>query len=238
MEIERINDDTVKFFVSYLDIEERGFHREEIWYNREKSEQLFWEMMEEVNDYEDFEIEGPLWIQVQAHGKGLEFTVTRARISSNDIGGFDELGDVTSSINDKRIKSSEDSDVEEFVNNKFPEPLKASLDDSVSRATIKNDNFSIIMRFSEFEHIIQLSYSLNEIVDDLNDRLFYYKDAYYLHMEFDQNLFDADAQDDIISMILEYAEEVDISILVLAEYGKIIFENQTFSQIRAHFSND
>ena len=31
MEIERINENTVKFFLSYIDIEERGFTREEVW---------------------------------------------------------------------------------------------------------------------------------------------------------------------------------------------------------------
>ena len=49
MDIERINDHTVKFYISYIDIEERGFDREEIWYNRDRSEELFWEMMDEVH---------------------------------------------------------------------------------------------------------------------------------------------------------------------------------------------
>lgn len=67
MDIERINENTVKFYISYIDIEKRGFSRDEIWFNRDKSEELFWEMMDEINDESDFEVEGPLWIQV--HGK-------------------------------------------------------------------------------------------------------------------------------------------------------------------------
>ena len=47
MEIERINENTVKFYITYVDIEDRGFQREEIWYNRERGEQLFWQMMED-----------------------------------------------------------------------------------------------------------------------------------------------------------------------------------------------
>ena len=38
-------------------------------------------MMDEINDESDFEVEGPLWIQVHAMDKGLEVTVTRAQIS-------------------------------------------------------------------------------------------------------------------------------------------------------------
>ena len=83
MEIERINENTVKFFLSYMDIEERGFTREEVWYNRDKSEELFWEMMDEVNDEAEFEVEGPLWIQVHAMSGGIEVTVTRAQVSED-----------------------------------------------------------------------------------------------------------------------------------------------------------
>src|SRR5690554_2491017 len=84
MKIERINDNTIKFYISYMDIEDRGFNREEIWYNRERSEQLFWQVMEEADHAEeDFEIEGPLWIQVQALEKGLEITVTKAQMSKD-----------------------------------------------------------------------------------------------------------------------------------------------------------
>ncbi len=83
MEIERINDHTVKFYISYVDIEERGFDREEIWYNRERSEELFWEMMDEVHSESDFSLDGPLWIQVQALEKGLEVVVTKAQLSKD-----------------------------------------------------------------------------------------------------------------------------------------------------------
>src|SRR3954466_8963215 len=83
MEIERINENTVKFYISYGDIEERGFDREEIWYNRERSEELFWEMMDEVHDEEEFLVEGPLWIQVQALDKGLEILVTKAQLNKD-----------------------------------------------------------------------------------------------------------------------------------------------------------
>lgn len=83
MEIERINEHTVKFYMSYGDIEDRGFDREEIWYNRERSEELFWEVMDEVHDEEEFAVEGPLWIQVQALDKGLEIIVTKAQLSKD-----------------------------------------------------------------------------------------------------------------------------------------------------------
>src|SRR5690625_7660302 len=40
-------------------------------------------MMDEVNYKEDFTVEGPLWIQVQALEKGLEIIVTKAQVGKN-----------------------------------------------------------------------------------------------------------------------------------------------------------
>ena len=45
MDIERVNEHTLKLFITYRDIEDRGYSREEIWYNRAKGEELFWDMM-------------------------------------------------------------------------------------------------------------------------------------------------------------------------------------------------
>lgn|SRR5699024_999153 len=227
MEIERINENTVKFYISYLDIEDRGFKREEIWYNRERSEQLFWQMMEELNYKEDFTVEGPLWIQVQALEKGLEVIVTRAQVSKN--------GETLDLLTGSDIPNvSDQEELENLLENNFETNDDEDIDEFFDE--VVDENFSIIVRFDEFEDVIQLSHSLNEVVDDISDILYYYKDNYYLYMEFSQELFADDDQEDIISLVFEYAHDSDITSYVLEEYGKVIFENQTFSQVRSFFS--
>ena len=143
MEIERINDHTVKFYISYIDMEERGFDREEIWYNRDRSEELFWEMMDEVHREEDFMVEGPLWIQVQALDKGLEILVTKAQLSK-DGHKFelplpeDKFGDL----------SAEDR-MEDLLQSHFN-----SQDDLDSNY---EDPMDFLLKFQDFEDLISLS---------------------------------------------------------------------------------
>lgn len=36
MRIERINESTIKFYLTYHDIEERGFRQDDLWMNRRK----------------------------------------------------------------------------------------------------------------------------------------------------------------------------------------------------------
>jgi|SRR5690625_230717 len=227
MEIERINENTVKFYISYLDIEDRGFKREEIWYNRERSEQLFWQMMEELNYKEDFSVEGPLWIQVQALEKGLEVIVTRAQVSKN--------GETLDLLTENDMPVSNDETIEDIIERKF---INKKTKEREKNNRQVEENFSMIVHFKDFEDVIQLSHSLNEVVDDITDTLYHYEGKYYLYMEFSQDIFDDDDQEDIISLVLEYAQDANITLHVLEEYGSIIFEDQTFAQVRSYFPAD
>ncbi|GAB3059865.1 adaptor protein MecA [Virgibacillus ainsalahensis] len=221
MEIERINENTIKFYISYIDIEDRGFEREEIWYNRERSEQLFWQMMDEVNYKEDFTVEGPLWIQVQALDKGLEIVVTKAKVSKDgeNLELPTEDGETAEIPVDKKI--------ENILEDKYG---KDENDDGM-----KEENLWIIVSFNDFEDVIQLSHYFNDFTGSSEETLYHYNDAYYLYLEFSDDLLDDNLQENVISQLLEFANDSDITIHLLEEYGKTIFEMDTFAQVRSHF---
>ncbi|GGA74069.1 adaptor protein MecA [Ornithinibacillus halotolerans] len=224
MEIERINENTVKFFISYVDIEDRGFEREEIWYNRERSEQLFWQMMDEVNYQEDFHVDGPLWIQVHALEKGLEIVVTKAQLSKNGDNlefPIDEEGST--------IDIPVDEKVESFLEEKFGNSSDTDED-------FIEENLWIIASFNDFEDVIQLSHHFQDDTGSVEETLYYYNEKYYLYMEFSQETLDEHTQEDIISRVFEFGNDSNITIHVLEEYGKKIFDSNTFADIRKHFS--
>ena len=45
-----------------------------------RGEEFFWSMMDEINEEEDFVVEGPLWIQVHAFEKGVEVTISKSKM--------------------------------------------------------------------------------------------------------------------------------------------------------------
>ncbi|MFD1852117.1 adaptor protein MecA [Oceanobacillus bengalensis] len=219
MDIERINENTVKFYISYLDIENLGFEREEIWYDRERSEQLFWQMMDEVNYKEDFNVDGPLWIQVQALEKGLEVIVTKAKITKNgDLKTQDGMADIPY-----------DEKIENLLEDKFGKHVTHSVDEDMDGA------MWLIVDFDDFEDVIQLSHYFQDDTDSVEVTLYYYKSKYYLYMEFSADLLDDHLQEDLISQVLEFSNDSDMTIHVLEEYGKKIFEYDAFSQVKAYF---
>ncbi|WP_071459155.1 adaptor protein MecA [Bacillus massilinigeriensis] len=223
MEIERINDHTVKFYISYMDIEERGFDRDEIWYNRERSEELFWEMMDEVHHEEEFAVEGPLWIQVQALEKGLEVLVTRAQLTKD--GQKFELP-----VPDEKLKDYPvDERIEELLDQHFnPKP-----DDSEDSAF--EDELDFMLVFPDFEDVLSLA--KRSLPETINTSLYSMDGKYYLYVDFPEEVFvDEDEIDDLLSILLEYGQESAVTIHRLQEYGNSIIEENVFHVLRGYFS--
>ncbi|MGI1804107.1 adaptor protein MecA [Exiguobacterium sp. TDN 0502] len=208
MKIERVNDNTVKFFITYTDIERRGFARDEIWYNRERGEQLFWQMMDEANEKESISFEGPLWIQVQAFEKGLEVTVT---IAKNAVDGEQVDEDELDSLLRSAMSETEDKDTE-----------------------LSQD---VLFETRDFEHIIALSQYANAPVFEELETALYQKDGLYLlHVHFEDDV-NVEEQENVMSLIAEYLHFSEQTIHPVAEYGKQIIASDVFPFIRKHFPN-
>ncbi|AOH53925.1 adaptor protein MecA [Peribacillus muralis] len=222
MEIERINDDTVKFYISYIDIEERGFDREEIWYSRERSEELFWEMMDEVHQEEEFMIEGPLWIQVQALEKGLEVLVTKAQLAKD--GQKLELPLSDDKLKDLNVADKMDTLLDQHFQGK----------DEESGITFEDGMIEFITTFEDFEDVISLS--KRHGLDDWTTKLYVYQNKYYLYIEFSETEIDEEEIDNVLSLLLEYSQESPITVHMLEEYGKIVIENDVFSTVDKYFA--
>jgi len=217
MEIERINDNTVKFYISYVDIEERGFERDEIWYNRERSEELFWEMMDEVHQEEEFTVEGPLWIQVQALDKGLEILVTKAQLSKD--GQKFELP-----VNEDNQKMPVDTRIEEMLDQHFNQEVEE---------IEYEEDLDFLLTFKDFEDVISLAKRGG--LDSIPTKLFSFENKYYLFIEFPEEQFTEDEVDDLLSVLLEYGIETQVTIHRVEEYGKLIIAEDVFKQLRTYF---
>ena len=224
MKIERINDNTIKFYISYMDIEDRGFNREEIWYNRERSEQLFWQVMEEADHAEeDFEIEGPLWIQVQALEKGLEITVTKAQMSKD---GQNLEVPVDQMVSQDQIQDKIESLLEQD-----------HIGDHSNQDDYANEEYKILpnlVSFKDFEDVIRLSHAID--AEFIDHAIYHYKENYFMIYTFDDVHLDDIAQDGLKSTIEEYGTKSKQSIAMILEYGKPIFEEDGLTAMKHLFT--
>ncbi|PKR78348.1 adaptor protein MecA [Halalkalibacillus sediminis] len=234
MEIERINENTLKFYISYADIEDRGFNREDIWYNREKGEQLFWEMMDEVNDQEEFNIDGPLWIQVQALDKGLEIVVTKAQVSKDgkNLEVSDDEEQPFQTNMDQKIESLIDNNLS---NHKQTKNKSRSQSKSKKEKTKQTGDLSLVIQFDDLEDVISLSHTVKDS-RFMVDRLYAHDDIYYLYASFPEGYLSEDEQEDYISQLLEFGEESSFTVHYLMEYGNSIFTDEALKEVRSKFA--
>ncbi len=223
MDIERINENTVKFYISYGDIEERGFDREEIWYNRERSEELFWEMMDEVHQEEEFAVEGPLWIQVQALEKGLEILVTKAQLTKD--GQKFELPIPPEKFSDLPGDGNIVDLLDQHASFQNDEDYLLSGDD---------ESLDFLLVFQDFEDLIMLSKQPG--LENLDAKLYHFEGRYYLYVEFPEDSIEEEEIDDILSILSEYGYETPVTIHRLQEYGKEILSENVFTEISKYFA--
>jgi len=221
MDIERINDNTFKVYISYIDIEERGFSRDEIWFNKDKSGQLFWEMMDEVHEDDHFEeLDGPLWIQVHAMEKGLEVIVTRTELAKDERS---DDGTKNDDIASKLFKNSTSGsigshDFEDFSN------YMDDLDDIPD---------SYLFEFKNFEDVIGLSKKLTP--GDFETSLYHYEEKYYLNMTFDMDAVELEDILNVLSLVSEFGQTTKTTIHVIQEYGKEIIGENVMEELNKYF---
>jgi adapter protein MecA 1/2 len=76
--IERVSSNQFTIFLTFDDLVDRGFNKEEIWYDAISIENLFTDVMHEASSELGFELEGKLYVQVYLmQAQGMHVIVTQ-----------------------------------------------------------------------------------------------------------------------------------------------------------------
>ncbi|WP_332650359.1 adaptor protein MecA [Lysinibacillus sp. 54212] len=216
MDIERINENTLKLFITYSDIEDRGYSREEIWYNRSKGEELFWDVIGEVNTEDYFDLDGPIWIHINASEQGLEVIVTRANMNADHdtemFEGFEDNKEVAAQLREM------ESVIFETLDN----------DSNEEQSPITNARFT----FKDIDELIPLAKRI--VSFGLASSLYKFEGQYYLHVDFTE--FDEQRErKNMLALIKEYLKPSRLTIYRLQEYGDVIMAENAFEMVVEYF---
>ncbi|MEB6611935.1 adaptor protein MecA [Staphylococcus pasteuri] len=236
MRIERVDDTTVKLFITYSDIEARGFSREDLWTNRKRGEEFFWSMIDEINEEEDFVVEGPLWIQVHAFEKGVEVTISKSKneeaMNMADDNHFDQFDD---QVNELLAQTLESEDNVENIFEQRDQQKKAQ-QEQPQRQRKQASMRTVIVKFEDLEQVINYAYHNNQSTVEFEDLLYMIDSQYYYAIHFDENV-DQETINDSYSQLLEFAYPTDKTEVYLNDYGKIIMSHNVTSQMRRYFTD-
>lgn len=236
MRIERVDDTTVKLFITYSDIEARGFSREDLWTNRKRGEEFFWSMMDEINEEEDFVVEGPLWIQVHAFEKGVEVTISKSKnedaMHMSDEDANEQFEEQVNELLANTLEQEES--IEDLFEQRAQQKQaqKAEPKRSKPHARIR----TIIVKFDDLEQVINYAYHNNQATDEFEDLLYMHESNYYYSIHFDDSV-NQETINDSYSQLLEFATPTDRTEVYLNDYAKIIMSHNVTSQVRRYFTD-
>ena len=150
MRILKVNDNTVRIFISFTELEDRNISLGDFFQRSARTEQFFWELITKAKDEVDFHLDQPFWIQATLASED-EFVITV-------------------------IKQEEqiEAEINHIIQTSFGERKKAPA--SRTKSSSPQDWVYV---FADFEDVMSAVHLLPEN-HNLESALYEYEDEYYL----------------------------------------------------------
>lgn len=241
MEMERINENTIRVILGNSDLEERGITVLDLLGNHKQIEGFFYSILEEVDKDHSFTTNDAVTFQVMPNKKGLELLISKGSPENSDSNA-DEFDLNHDDFDDDK------EDVSDFIKKQLRQTEGDSTDNSdfngskTRRQTTLNgfadkqgpDYEEIVLEFDDFEDFISAVDAL-QLGDHVVSDLFAYKAQYYLDLiVYTDELKDISVTD-AIAVAFEYGNRTKVTPEVLSEYGKNLMSQTALEQIRRYF---
>ncbi len=224
MEIEHINEDTIRVRIKNEDLEARGYTFLDLLGNQKQIETFFYSILEEVDIDEEFQESDAVTFQVMPSRNGLELFISKnTDIHENFLSDADfssEYGDSESNQDFSQFESFKKS--------------KKTKEEAADFTQDDSGNHRIVIEFQHFEQLVQLAQIYQ--TESGYSSLYKYNKKYYLDLNFMNDEFSLLTPREETALVLEYGEESQISPDVLIEHGDLIIEDVALETIRHYFN--
>lgn len=237
MEMERINENTIRVVIENEDLEERGITFLDLLGNQKQIESFFYSILEEVDVEEQFQETEAVTFQVLPNRNGIELFISKNMM----IGDEANLPDLSDLLDEEQFgeffKNQLDSGKALIVENNFDNETKE--DETPETAAYVGENLTsdYVVRFNQFEDLIELAKSYQfDFVQSYLYSMAKDKSVYYLHLMFPTDEMTPEQINDDLALILEYATMSTVTPEVLSEYGQLIMERSAIEQTNHYFN--
>ncbi|EEI19837.1 adaptor protein MecA [Lentilactobacillus hilgardii] len=221
MEMERINENTIRVLIGNDDLDKRGITVLDLLGNHKQIESFFYSILEEVDKDHQFQNNDAVTFQVLPNQNGLELFISK---------------DVDMSDEDEPLLGSSDGHEKHDQVSKYID--EHGVDNKPQSDKKTNDEFghqkrTVILEFDDLNDFIELSKALR--LENGTSDLYLYEGKYFLKLQ----LFSNDPVDMIVSdevaIANEYGKKTTVTEDVLNEYGQQIMENSALELSRYYF---
>lgn len=222
MEIEHINDDTIRVRIENSDLEARGYTFLDLLGNQKHIETFFYSILEEVDIDEEFQESDAVTFQIMPNRNGLELFISKNIEMHDDLFSNMDLNDYEEPQSDKEFQPFE-------KNKKFGKSEEKASDTK----GYDSDNQKIMIEFDNFEQIIDLARFFQ--IETGFSSLYQLNEKYYMELSFLNDEFSLRTPQEEKAMVLEFGVESQMSADILIEHGKLIIEDVALETIRHYF---
>ncbi|WP_283678904.1 adaptor protein MecA [Lentilactobacillus sp. Marseille-Q4993] len=220
MEMERINENTIRVLIGNDDLDKRGITVLDLLGNHKQIESFFYSILEEVDEDHQFQNNDAVTFQVLPNKNGLELFISKD-VELND-------DDLISEHDDNGDKKRDH--VSKYVDNHPKETTESHVSESDEFGHQKH---TVIFEFAKLDDFINLAKALR--LENGTSDLYLYKDKYYLKL----TLYSSDPVDitvsDEIAIAYEYGSKSSVTEDVINEYGSLVMENSALELARHYF---
>ncbi|HAJ69868.1 MAG: adaptor protein MecA [Alkalibacterium gilvum] len=210
MEIEHINEDTIRVTIENTDLEERGVTFLDLLGNQKQIEKFFYSILEEVDIDEEFQESEAVTFQVMPNSNGLELFISKGA-------NFKENSNSLNALKNKLTLNQDEQSSDEM--NDYQKE--------------NNQTKEAVVTFDSFEKLLALSKNL--YLESGLSTLYSYKDMYYLHIVFFVEEMVQKTSDEELAIVLEFGENTKTTPEVLSEYAKLLMKSNALEQARYYF---
>jgi len=223
MEMDRLNDNTIRVILSTADLQERGVTVLDLLGNKKQIESFFYSILDEVDKDHVFTNNEPVTFQIMPNKEGLELLISKSE-DSDDSGSLPLNG-----LQDSTVNNDDDN---------FDEAKTGTAEYDSETAPYLNDpdtpTKTIIVEFKDFEDYVQLANLLH--LESGISNLWEYDNKYYLQLILFTDEMHEMTYSDVVALLSEYSFKTKVTAAVLSEYGKEIMNKTALELTRYYFA--
>lgn len=228
MEMERINENTIRVLIDSADLQARGIRILDLLGNHQQIQDFFYSILQEVDANHQFQDDDSVTFQVMPNNNGLELFISKNDPLNTDSQPTDAITDYlkqrfADQAND-HASSASASDQNQNDN-----------DDDSYQFNAEPLTKTAVAQFNQFDDLIDFA----KMMDDHNlvTELYKYEGHYYLTLRF--LVTDEQTSDDIknqLALVYEYGNRTNRSAAFLGEHGKKLMDVSALHLINHYFN--
>ncbi|WP_461239706.1 adaptor protein MecA [Paucilactobacillus sp. N302-9] len=231
MEMERINENTIRVLIGNDDLNERGITVLDLLGSHQQIESFFYSILEEVDTEHQFQDNDSVTFQVLPNRNGLELFISKNNFVNDSDDESDEandskqdevsdflkrqLGQTDQNTSDRRRTAVDNNDVEKVI-----------ADNQVQTSRV-------VIDLGDFENMIQVARLLR--LENASSNLYRYHERYYLEITFFVEETSDETIKDELSIAYEYGKKSTVTADVLAEHAELVMESTALELTRYYF---